>query len=85
MTYCLAIKLDEGLVFCADSRTNAGPDQVSVYSKMHRFSVKNERQLVLLSSGNLATTQAVVSRINRDLRTDIKELGDDGKDIVGIF
>ena len=70
MTYCLAIKLDEGLVFCSDSRTNAGPDQVNAYSKMHRFSVKGDRQLVLLASGNLATTQAVVTQINRDIAAD---------------
>ena len=68
MTYCLAIKIDEGLVFCSDSRTNAGPDQVSSFSKLHQFSVPGERHLVLLSSGNLATTQAVVDEIQRDLR-----------------
>jgi putative proteasome-type protease len=71
MTYCLAIKLDAGLVFCADSRTNAGPDQVSIYSKLHRFPTGGERQLVLLSSGNLATTQEVVTQINRDLHAGI--------------
>ena len=37
MTYCIAIAVDEGLLFASDSRTNAGPDQVSTYSKMHRF------------------------------------------------
>ena len=68
MTYCLGIKIDEGLVFCADSRTNAGPDQVSTFSKMHRFSVAGDRHLVLLSAGNLATSQAVVDEIERDLR-----------------
>jgi len=73
MTYCLAIKLDEGLVFCADSRTNAGPDVVSVYSKLHRFSVPGERQIVLMGAGNLATTQAVVTRLNRDIATDEEE------------
>ena len=68
MTYCLAIKIDEGLVFCTDSRTNAGPDQVSTFSKMHRFSSAGDRHLVLLSAGNLATSQAVVDEIERDLR-----------------
>lgn len=68
MTYCLAIKIDEGLVFCSDSRTNAGPDQVSTFSKMHRFSVQGDRQLVLLSAGNLATSQSVLDEIQRDLR-----------------
>ncbi|MFT6955565.1 MAG: putative proteasome-type protease [Halieaceae bacterium] len=67
MTYCLAIALDEGLVFCSDSRTNAGPDRVSTYSKMHRFSVPYDRSLILLTAGNLATSQAVVTQIQRDL------------------
>ena len=67
MTYCLAIALEDGLVFCSDSRTNAGADRVSSYSKMHRFSVPYDRSLVLLTAGNLATSQAVVSQIQRDL------------------
>ena len=67
MTYCLAIALEEGLVFCSDSRTNAGADRVSSYSKMHRFAFPGERSLVLLSAGNLATSQAVVAQIHRDL------------------
>ena len=66
MTYCLAIQLDEGLVFCSDSRTNAGADRVSTYSKMHRFAVQGDRSLILLTAGNLATSQAVVSQIQRD-------------------
>lgn len=70
MTYCLAIKLNEGLVFCSDSRTNAGPDRVSTYSKLHRFSLQNDRQIALLSAGNLATTQAVISQVERDLQSD---------------
>lgn len=70
MTYCLAIKLDEGLVFCSDSRTNSGADQVSAYSKLHRFSVGGDRQLFILTAGNLATTQAVVEQIERDIKAD---------------
>ena len=53
MTYCLAIKLDEGIVFCSDSRTNAGADRVSTYSKMQRFAVPGDRSLILLTAGNL--------------------------------
>lgn len=68
MTYCLAIALDQGLVFCSDSRTNAGIDQVSTYSKMHCFGVDGDRQFVLLSSGNLATTQAVLSQLKQEIR-----------------
>jgi putative proteasome-type protease len=67
MTYCLAINLKQGLVFCSDSRTNAGMDNVSTYSKMHTFVWPGDRVFVLLSAGNLATTQAVVKKINRDV------------------
>lgn len=70
MTYCLALKLDEGLVFCSDSRTNAGADRVTAYSKMHRFSIAGERQMVILSAGNLATSQAVIAQIERDIQSD---------------
>ena len=67
MTYCLAIAAEEGLVFCSDSRTNAGPDVLSSYSKMHRYELGESRMLVLLSAGNLATTQAVISQLDADL------------------
>jgi putative proteasome-type protease len=70
MTYCVGIRLKEGLVFCSDSRTNAGPDRVSTYSKLHRLSIAGERQLMLMTAGNLATSQAVVAQIERDLRED---------------
>ncbi|MCC5796187.1 MAG: proteasome-type protease [Methylophaga sp.] len=68
MTYCLAINLDEGLVLTSDSRTNAGIDQVSVYSKMTRCETHADRSLVLMSAGNLATTQFVIEQLNRDIR-----------------
>lgn len=68
MTYCVAITMKAGLVFCSDSRTNAGVDQVSTYGKMYHYNGERDRQLVILSSGNLATTQAVVSQIKRDLK-----------------
>lgn len=67
MTYCLAIKVKEGLVFASDSRTNAGVDYVSTYSKMHVFGTPGDRLIVLITSGNLATSQAVVNAIQRDL------------------
>ena len=72
MTYCLAIKLDSGLVFASDSRTNAGVDQISTYSKMHAWGIEGERQFILLSAGNLATTQAVVTRLHRDIEEQAK-------------
>ena len=68
MTYCLAIAVNQGLVFASDSRTNAGVDQVSTYSKMNVFGRDGDRQIVLLSAGNLATTQAVIARLARDIR-----------------
>jgi putative proteasome-type protease len=67
MTYCLAIRLNEGLVLAADSRTSAGVDQISVYSKMHVFDTAVDRVIVLLSAGNLGTSQAVINRVRRDL------------------
>ncbi|HSR62641.1 MAG TPA: proteasome-type protease [Gammaproteobacteria bacterium] len=68
MTYCLSISLKAGIVFVSDSRTNAGVDNVSTYSKMYGFGVPGERQFVLLSSGNLATSQGVVAQVKRDIK-----------------
>lgn len=67
MTYCVAISVDAGLCFISDSRTNAGVDNVSTYSKMHVFGSDGERQIVLLSAGNLATTQGVIGQIKKDV------------------
>jgi len=67
MTYCVAIKLNDGLVLASDSRTNAGVDQVSTYSKMHTFEGEGDRLFVVLTAGNLATTQAVVNRLKREM------------------
>ena len=67
MTYCLAISVNKGLVFASDSRTNAGVDYVTSYSKMHTFVWPDERICVLLTSGNLATSQAVINIIKNDL------------------
>ena len=68
MTYCVAISVNAGLIFCSDSLTNAGVDQASTYSKMHTFGVAGQRQFVLLTAGNLATTQAVVAQVERDIK-----------------
>ena len=67
MTYCLAIRLKEGLVFLGDTRTNAGVDNVSTYRKVHLFQPDPDRLFVLESAGNLATTQEVLDRIEHDL------------------
>lgn len=67
MTYCVAVAVDTGLVFASDSRTHAGVDQISTYSKMHRFHLGRDRFFVVLSAGNLATTQGVLAQIQRDI------------------
>lgn len=59
MTYCVAMRLDAGLVFLSDSRTNAGLDQISSFRKMSVFENPGERMMVLLTAGNLAITQSV--------------------------
>jgi putative proteasome-type protease len=69
MTYCLALRLDEGLVFLSDTRTNAGVDNIGTYRKQHVVARAPDRLFVLESAGNLATTQEVLDRIQRDLTT----------------
>jgi putative proteasome-type protease len=64
MTYCVGMKLDAGLVFMSDTRTNAGVDNISTFRKMYTWSRPGERVIVLMCSGNLATTQAVVSLLD---------------------
>lgn len=59
MTYCVAMRMNTGLVFLSDSRTNAGLDQISTFRKMTVFEQPGDRVMVLLSAGNLAITQAV--------------------------
>lgn len=61
MTYCVGMQLDDGLIFMSDTRTNAGFDNVSSFRKMHSWETPGERTITLVSAGNLATTQAVVS------------------------
>jgi putative proteasome-type protease len=70
VTYCVAIATEQGLIMASDSRTNAGPDQLSTFSKMHILVESSDRFFALLSAGNLGTTQAVRARIRRDLEFD---------------
>ena len=63
MTYCVGMMLESGLVLMSDTRTNSGVDNISVFRKMHCWSIPGERIVTLLTAGNLATTQAVVSRL----------------------
>jgi len=68
MTYCVGLLLDGGLVMASDSRTNAGVDHVSTFPKMTLFSKPGERVLAIMTSGNLAISQAVISRLNNALK-----------------
>jgi len=65
MTYCLGMRLRAGLVFVADSRTNAGVDFVSTYRKCFVFDAADDRVVVLMTAGNLAITQSVVSLLEQ--------------------
>lgn len=64
MTYGVGMKIDRGLIFMSDTRTNAGLDNIASFGKMRTWSNEGERVIVLLSAGNLATTQAVSSLLN---------------------
>ncbi|HAX20389.1 MAG TPA: peptidase [Hydrogenophaga sp.] len=59
MTYCVAVKLNAGLVFLSDSRTNAGLDQISTFRKMIVYEKPGERFMCLLSAGNLSISQSI--------------------------
>jgi putative proteasome-type protease len=70
MTYCIGIKLDAGMVFLSDSRTNAGVDQVRTFRKTHRFERAGERTIVVQTAGNLALSQAVLSLLRIGFQAD---------------
>ena len=59
MTYCVALRLNDGLVFLSDSRTNAGVDQIGTYRKMNVYENPGERVLVLMTAGNLSISQSI--------------------------
>ncbi len=69
MTYCVGLMLNKGLVFMSDTRTNAGVDNISTFCKMTTWEVPGERSITLMSAGNLATTQAVVSMLEERAKT----------------
>ena len=73
MTYGVALRLDRGLVFAADTRTNAGVDNIAQYRKLQSWRKPGERVLVLLSAGNLAVTQGVVSLLSEQLGAEPSE------------
>lgn len=63
MTYCVGMVLDKGLVLMSDTRTNSGVDNISVFRKMAHWQVPGERIIAVMTAGNLATTQAVISQL----------------------
>lgn len=63
MTYCVGMVLDKGLVLMSDTRTNSGVDNISVFRKMFSWSVPGERMIAVMTAGNLATTQAVIGKL----------------------
>lgn len=67
MSYGLAIKVDEGLIFAADSRTSAGLDEVSTTRKVFAYEKAGERSLLLIAAGNLSLSQAVVQRLDAEM------------------
>ena len=69
MTYCVGLALKDGLVLLSDTRTNAGVDNISIFSKMHVFKIPGERYLALLTAGNLAVGQAVVNMLHEGIKT----------------
>lgn len=67
MTYCLALKVDAGMIFLSDTRTNAGVDNISRFKKMFTWEVPGERVLTMMTAGNLAITQAVISMLQENI------------------
>ena len=65
MTYCVALRLDSGMIFASDSRTNAGVDHIATFCKMRVYEKPGDRVIVLLSSGNLSITQGVINILDR--------------------
>ena len=64
MTYCVGLRLKQGMIFMSDTRTNAGVDNISVFKKMFTWEVPGERLITVMTAGNLATTQAVISTLD---------------------
>ena len=69
MTYCVGLCLKDGLVMLSDTRTNAGVDNISTFSKMHIYEIPGERFVTVMTAGNLAVTQAVVNMLHEGIDT----------------
>ena len=62
MTYCVGVLVRDGLVLIADTRTNAGIDNISIYKKLHTLADTDERQIYACTAGSLSVTQSMLSR-----------------------
>ncbi len=69
MTYCVGMVLEKGLVLMSDTRTNSGVDNISTFRKLFHWSVPCERMIAVMTAGNLATTQAVISQLEERTKT----------------
>jgi putative proteasome-type protease len=65
VTYCCGLMIDRGLVLMSDTRTNSGVDNISIFRKMFHWSLPGERVVAVMTAGNLATTQAVISKLEQ--------------------
>lgn len=74
MTYCVSMLLQEGVLFASDSRTNAGVDHIATFRKMHIFQDGSDRRIVIVSAGNLATTQSVISLLQKQVKQNDEHL-----------
>lgn len=83
MTYCVGLRLNRGIVFASDTRTNAGIDNIATFRKMHVWEKEGERVIVLLTAGNLAVTQAVVSLLNEAVNSGHSE--SDGLELASLM
>lgn len=66
MTYCIGMLVKDGVLCMADSRTNSGVDHIAVFRKLHLFQDNNLRRIIIMSAGNLATTQSVIELLKQD-------------------
>jgi putative proteasome-type protease len=69
VTYCVSLLLRDGLVLLSDTRTNAGPDNILTFRKMHVVEQPGERALALLSAGNLSLSQAILNALEQGVET----------------
>ncbi len=83
MTYCVGIRVSAGLVMLSDTRTNAGMDNFSRFTKMFTFQSEGERVITMMTSGNLSITQGVMSRLRRAIQR-VKDEGSDEPTVLSV-